>query len=185
HASGPLLDTAAKLRRIHTVLGLDEDVVHEVAFARDVTGGMAVASINDWVGGKGRRHIAHADEHGTLVIELKGAAQLIWLLAPHVLVAGLVDDDGVGPLEVVHAAHDHVARRAHERFVIQPAEADVAGVAVFQPGPHDAPVGANGPGHARHATHAHQVDILQARRFVEVTHAIVHDPDVGVADFEA
>src|SRR5262249_61822823 len=110
---------------------------------------LAVASIYDRIGKERSPHLAHTHQDGAAVVELERAAELVGLRAPHVLVAGLVNDHGVRPLEVVRVPDDHLARRADEGLVVETDKVDVPGIAVFQAGADGPRLKAAFPRHTR------------------------------------
>src|SRR5262249_28808473 len=128
--------------------------------------------------------LAHADEDGAVIVHLKRAADVIRLVGPQVLVAGLVDDHGVGPAQVAYLPGDHFLGSADQAGVGQAEQDHRAEVAVVQAGADLPLVHLHGPLDIGNAAHTLQGRVGQAGHLIDVADLVVHDPDVGVADIK-
>lgn len=159
--SGLRLDAAGQFLGVDPRLGLGQHEGHQSSGGRrrHEQHRLAEAGVDDRHRHEGLRRPIHAHDHGPALIHLQDFADMQRLAGPHLLKAGLIDQDGIGDLQVANLANQHVGRRPGQAGVVQAHQDDALVSTVGQLGLGLAAVEIDGPGHARNAADAENVVI--------------------------
>ena len=178
---GLLRDAPGQLLGVDTGLGLGQHEGRQPSGrgGRHEQGGLAEARVDDWHSHERLRCPIHSHDHGPALVHLDDSARVQRFARPHLVKAGLIDQDGVGDLQVADLANEHVRRCTREAGVIQAHQNDALVSAVGQLGLALPSVQVDGPGHAGNAADAEEVVVGDGFQVIDVADAGVHHPDVG------
>src|SRR5262245_29418224 len=177
-----LLDALRKFQRIAPRLRSNQYEGKLRALTPNEVHRLAVARVHDWVARERRRGVGDADNGGLVIVKLKRAIELEWLVGKQQHITRLVDNYGIRLAKTLPRSEQHLARRARERGVVETeADRDVE-FAIERARDRITFEKFHRPLDALYAAHAGEVSVFERLGLLEILGLGIHHPNLRVGD---